>query len=150
MANAILAFQSHDLVRSQQLLDQLLSLDAKYPEAVSLRARIALQEGNLHFAIRFLQEQLRRFGDNPGIHETYASALYLSHLWNDARVQLGIAAKLGAPDWRISFGLGLIDESQGLFAQAKAHYEEALRARPNWKPPEARLRALIAEGKVSP
>jgi tetratricopeptide (TPR) repeat protein len=149
MANALLAYQGHDLVRAQQLLDQLLSLQLSYPEAVSLRARIALQDGNLRFALRFLEDQMRRFGDDAGLHETYASALFLAQLWEPARVQLGIAAKLGAPAWRVAYGLGLIYETQGLFAQAKTRYREALQARPGWKLPEARLRALVAEGKVT-
>jgi len=148
MANALLAFQGHELLRSQQLLDQLLSLQVNYPEAVSLRARIALQEGNLRFALRFLEDQMHRFGDDAGLHETYASALFLARRWTDAREHLGIAARLGAPPWRVAYGLGLVAESQGQFAEAKARYEEARQSRPDWKQPEARLRALVAAGKV--
>lgn len=149
MANALLAFQAHDLARAQQLLDQLLSFHVAYPEAGSLRARIALEEGNLRFAIRFLEEQIRQFGDDFGLHETYASALFLGRRWDDARTQLTIASNLGAPAWRVAYGLGLIEETQGHYAQAKARYEEARQARPDWKQPDARLRALLASGKIS-
>jgi tetratricopeptide (TPR) repeat protein len=148
MANALLAFQAHNLIHAQELLDQLLSLQVSYPEAASLRARIALQEGNLRFALKFLEQELRRFGDDAGLHETYASALFLAQRWDPARAQLGIAAKLGAPAWRVAFGLGLIDETQGRFPQARERYQEALQARPGWKLPEARVRAMVAEGKV--
>jgi hypothetical protein len=82
------------------------------------------------------------------LHETYASALYLAQLWEPARQQLSIAARLGAPAWRVAYSLGLIAEAQHLFSQAKVHYEESLRARPGWNLPEARLRALVAEEKV--
>jgi tetratricopeptide (TPR) repeat protein len=150
MASALLAFQSRQYVRAQQLLDELFALQVGYPEAVSLRARIALQEGNVRFALRFLKDQLQLFGDNSGVHETYASALYLAHLWSEAREQLAIAARLGAPSWRVQYGLGLIEEAQSHFAEAKQHYDVARQERPDWKPPQARLRALIAEGKITP
>jgi tetratricopeptide (TPR) repeat protein len=149
MANALLAYQAHDLIRSQQLLDQLLTLPGSYPEAASLRARVALQEGNLRFALRFLEDQLHLAGDDSGLHETYASALYLARRWDEARSQLGIAGRLGAPAWRVAYGLGLIEEGQGHFPEAKARYEEARQSRPEWKQPEARLRALVAAGKVA-
>jgi len=149
MANALLAFQAHLLADSQQLLDRLLDEHAPYPEASSLRARIALEEGNLRFALRFLEEQLQRFGEDAGMHETYASALFLARRWEDARGQLAMAARLGAPAWRIAYGLGLIEESQAHYAEAKARYEEARQARPEWKAPDARLRALAAAGRIS-
>ena len=149
MANAVLAFRGHQLARSQQLLDQLLSLQADYPEAASLRARIALQDGNLRFALRFLEEQLQRFAEDPGLHETFAFAFYLAKRWDEAAAQLQLAARLGAPAWRVAYGMGLVEESRGRYAEAKAGYEEAEKARPGWPQPAGRLRALAAAGKIS-
>ncbi len=54
------------------MLDELASLHTAYPEAAVLRARIALEEGNRPFAIRFLDQQIRQFGDVPQLRETYA------------------------------------------------------------------------------
>ena len=34
------------------------------------------------------------------------------------------------------------------FAAAKARYQNAVKAKPGWKPPESRLKALVATGKV--
>jgi tetratricopeptide (TPR) repeat protein len=149
MANALLAFRARDLARSQQLLDQLLSLRPDFPEAASLRGRISLEQGNLRFALRFLQEQIQRFGDDPGLRETYASALFLARRWDDARLELGMAQKFGAPGWRVAYGLGLVEESQGHYLEAKARFEEARQGRPGWKPPDSHLRALAASGKIA-
>jgi tetratricopeptide (TPR) repeat protein len=150
MANALLAYDERNFVRTQQLLDELFSLGVRYPEATALRARIAMEQGNTQFAIRFLDEQIKLRGDEAGLRETYASALFLVGRFDQARAQLAAAQQLGAPIWRIAYGLALIDESQGRFAEARAHYKQALTARPAWQPAESRLRALVVSGKVAP
>jgi tetratricopeptide (TPR) repeat protein len=149
MANALLTFDSHNLARTQQLLDELLNLPVTYPEAAVLRARIALEQGNMQFALRFLREQINQSGDHAGLRETYASTLYLTGRFEEAMTQIGIAQRLGAPVWRVAFCQGLIEEATGKFDAAKLRYQEALQARPGWHPAESRLRALIATGKVS-
>jgi len=147
MANALLAFEARDLVRAQQLLDQLFSLPATYPEAAVLRGRIALEQGNLPFALRFLDQQIRQMGDSGELRETYASALFLSRRYQEALVQLEVAQRLGSPEWRLAYSRGLIEEALGRFPQAKERYEEALRGKPGWKVAESRLRALVAAEK---
>jgi hypothetical protein len=97
MANALLAFSRRDFVRTQQLLDELFSLAVSYPEAAELRARVALEQGNARFAVRFLDQQIRLHGDHPGMRETYASALYFVGRWDEAQAQLQIAKRLGGP-----------------------------------------------------
>jgi tetratricopeptide (TPR) repeat protein len=149
MANALLAFEEKNFVRTQQILDDLIAMRVVYPEASVLRARLALEEGNPQFALRFLDEQIRQTGDHAGLRETYASALFLAGRFEDAEVQLMIAGKLGAPSWRISYGRGLIDEARGRFEDARQDYQEALREKPAWAPPESRIRALVATGKVA-
>jgi tetratricopeptide (TPR) repeat protein len=149
MANALLAFEARNLVRAQQLLDELTMLRVTYPEAAVLRARIALEQGNLQFALRFLDQQIRQTGDYAGLRETYASALFLAGRMDEARAQLLAAKQLGAPAWRIAYGQGLIDESVGKFEFAKQCYQEALQDKPGWRQAESRLRALQASGKVA-
>jgi len=150
MANALLAFEDHNLARTQQLLDELSALGVSNPEAASLRIRIALAQGNVPFALRFAEQQIRQMGDDAGLRETYASALYLAGRWDESRIQLSTAQQLGAPAWRVGYSQGLVAEAEGKFDEAKQRYEEALRAKPEWKIAESRLRALIATGKVSP
>ena len=150
MANALLAFEARNFARSQQLLDELFSLGISNPEAAVLRTRIALEQGNIPFALRFAEQQIRQMGDDPGLRETYASALYLVRRWDEARAQLQTAQQLGAPVWRIAYGQGLIAEADGKFDEAKLRYQAALQARPGWKQADSRLRALVASGKVAP
>ena len=146
MANALLAFDARNFVRSQQLLDELFGLRVNYPEAAVLRARIALEQGNQQFALRFLDQQIRQTGDHAGLRETYASALFLVGRLDEAQTQLVIARGLGAPVWRIAYGQGLIEEAKGRSAEAGLRYREALEAKPGWKLAESRLRALTASG----
>jgi tetratricopeptide (TPR) repeat protein len=149
LANALLAFDARSFVRSQELLDELFSLNVTYPQAVVLRARIALEQGNTPYALRFLKEQIDRVGDDSSLREAYASALFVARRWDEATGQLTIAEKLGAPAWRIAYSQGLIAEESGKFEAAKVLYQRALAARPGWRPPQSRLRALVATGKVT-
>ncbi len=148
-ANAILAFDARNLARAQQLLDEFMNLGQSIPDAAVLRARIALEQGNLPFALRMLEQQIHETGDHAGLRETYASALYLTSRWNETKEQLIVAQRLGAPTWRIAYGLGLIEEARGSFETAKQQYRESLRDKPGWRPAESRLRALAATGKIS-
>lgn len=144
LANALLAYDANDRVKAQQLLDAMRGLSQQYPEAAVLRARISMEEGNIPFALRVLPEQIQVFPDHAGLRETYASALFAAGDWNDARAQLDTAERLGAPAWRIDFHRGLIEESAGNSEKAREYYETAIKERPGWKVPEARLNGLRA------
>jgi tetratricopeptide (TPR) repeat protein len=150
MVNAVLAYDEKQFVKSQQLLDSLFSLRAVHPEAAVLRARLALDEGNTPFALRYLEQQIQLSPDHAGLRELHASTLYSVGRLDDARASLTVAERLGAPNWRIAYGRGLIEESAGNSAEARVYYEAALRARPGWGPAEARLRALNAASGQAP
>ena len=62
----------------------------------------------------------------------------------EARIYLTQAANLGAPPWRIAYHRGLIEEAAGTPADALKQYEEALRYKPGWSLPAARLKGLRA------
>lgn len=149
MANALLAFEARNFVRAQQVLDEVFSLSVTYPEAAVLRARIALEQGNTPFALRFLAEQIQKTGDDASLRETYASALYIAGRWDEAVRELTVAQNLGAPAWRVAYCQGLIEEAGGKFEAAKARYQDAVKAKPGWKTAESRLKTLVATGKVS-
>lgn len=145
MANAVLAYDARNLVQSQRLLDELLALPEPHPDAAALRARVAIEEGNLPFALRFLAQQVRLNGDHAGLREAYASALFLDRRYPEAGEQLNAAAKLGAPPHRVLFHRALISESQGRNEDAMKGYAAALEAKPGWPPAASRLRALQAK-----
>ncbi len=144
MANAVLAYDARQMIKAQQLLDHLLSLGIVYPEAAILRGRIAVEEGNVPFALKFVSQQIRISMDTPGLREVLASALYLSKRWEEARSELAVAEALGAPKWRIAYHRGLIEEAAGHLPEAERNYQDALRERPGWKPADSRLKGLRA------
>jgi Flp pilus assembly protein TadD len=147
LASAILAFDDRSLPKAQAYLDNLLSTYRADPDAATLRGMIAIEEGNIPFALRFLGEQIQVAGDHARLREVYAAALYLDGQYSDAAVQLDRASKFGAPQWRVEYGLGLIAEALRDMAGARKHYEAALAGRPGWPLPHGRLQVLGANGK---
>jgi predicted Zn-dependent protease len=148
MANAVIAYDEQRPAESQQMLDVILSQPRGYPDAAVLRARIAIEEGNVPFAQRLLAQQIKLVPDHSGLHETYAAALYLDGKMAEARGELTMAGLLGAPRWRIAYHLGLIEEALGLGVEASQFYAEALQGNPGWAPADSRLRALRARGNL--
>jgi predicted Zn-dependent protease len=150
MANAVIAYGESRPAESQQMLDVILAQPRGYPDAAVLRARIAIEEGNVQFAQRLLAQQIKLVPDHSGLHETFAAALYLDGKMAEARGELTLAGLLGAPRWRIAYHLGLIEEALGLGGEASRLYAEALQGNPGWAPADSRLRALRARGTVAP
>ncbi len=144
MANAVIAYDQGRPIEAQQLLDMILAQPRVHPTAAVLRARIAIEEGNLPFATRLLDQQIRISPDDSALHEMYAAALFLRGNVLESRSELRIAAALGAPKWRIAYHLGLIEETAGRASEASRLYLEALQENPNWAPAQSRLKALQA------
>jgi tetratricopeptide (TPR) repeat protein len=150
MATAVIAYDEQRPAQSQQILDQILAQPRSYPEAAVLRARIAIEEGNVPFARRLLEDRIRLAPDHAGLHETYAAALYLDGQLPEVRRELAMAGALGAPRWRIAYHLGLVEEASGRRDEASRYYAEALQANPGWAPAESRLKALRASDSTAP
>jgi len=144
MANAILAYDARNPVKAQQLLDSLLAIPTLHPDAAVLRGRIALEEGNVPFALHFLEEQMRLSADHAGLRETYAAALYVAGRFEEARTYLMQAANLGAPPWRVAYHRGLLEEAAGAPLAALVQYDQALKLKPDWSLPAARAKGLRA------
>ena len=149
MANAVIAYDEHRRAESQQMLDVILAQPRGYPDAAVLRARIAIEEGNVPFAQRLLGQQIKLVPDHAGLHETYAAALYLDGKMSEARGELTMAGRLGAPRWRIAYHLGLIEEALGMAVEASQLYSEALQGNPGWAPADSRLKALRARSDIA-
>jgi predicted Zn-dependent protease len=146
MANAVIAYDDRRPAEAQQMLDVVLSQPRAYPDAAVLRARIAIEEGNIPFARRLLTQQIRLVPDHAGLHETHAAALYLEGNLQESRTELTMASALGAPRWRVAYHLGLIEETSGRSDEATRLYQEAVTGNPGWEPAESRLKALRARG----
>ena len=145
MANAVVAYDDRDPIQSQQFLDQVLAQPGRYPDAAVLRARIAIEEGNVPFARRLLEQQIRLVPDHSGLHETLGAALYLDGRLPEATLELTTARALGAPGWRVAYHLGLVEEAAGRFDEASRHYGEALEGNPDWAQAQSRFNALRAK-----
>ena len=145
IANAVVAYDEHNSVQSQQFLDEALAQPGRYPDAAVLRARIAIEEGNVPFARRLLEQRIRLVPDHAGLHETLGAALYLEGRLPEATLELTTARALGAPGWRVAYHLGLVEEASGRFEEASRHYGEALEGNPAWAQAQSRFNALRAK-----
>jgi tetratricopeptide (TPR) repeat protein len=142
MANAVIAYDARQLAKAQQFLDQLFEQRPVPPDAAVLRARIAVEEGNLPFARRILEQQIKLAPAHAGLRETLGATLYLSGQMADAQRELAMAAELGAPAWRIAYHLGLIAEAEGQIENARRFYNDAVAANPAFDTAQARLKGL--------
>jgi predicted Zn-dependent protease len=142
LAAALLSYDAGQSARAQQLLDQIFERPRSHPAAAVLRVRIAIEEGNLPFARRLVEEQIRFAPDHPGLREMHGAVLYLSGQFDDARRTLAVAAALGAPAWRVAYHVGLLEEAAGHRDAAVKAYTEATQKNPSWTPAASRLKAL--------
>jgi tetratricopeptide (TPR) repeat protein len=150
MANAVYSYEEQQPIRSQQMLDQILAQPRSYPDAAVLRARIAVEEGNVPFARRLLEQHIRLVPDHAGLHELHGAILYLAGLLPDATRALTTAEALGAPRWRVAYHLGLIEEALGRFDEASRLYAEATAGHPGWAPAMSRFNALRSAAGTRP
>ncbi len=128
--------------KAQSYLGSLFTLRPVHPAAAILRARIAMDEGNLPLAERTLKEQILFVPDHAGLRETFASVAYLRKDWEAAEERLRAAERLGAPDWRVAYHRGLVAEAQGRTEEASAHYRRSIDARPGFERARSRLAGL--------
>jgi len=142
MANAVLAYDERRPLVAQQLLDEILSQSGSRGDAAVLRARIAIEGGNLAFSRRLLEQHLKLAPEHAGLHETYGALLYFAGEMAGARGELATARALGAPAWRVAYHLGLIAEALSFPDEAQKYYAESLQGNPGYQPAEARLKAL--------
>lgn len=144
LASAILAYEDRQFALAQQYLDALFSLQKAHGPAAVLRGRIALEEGNVPFALRFLAEQVKLSPEDADLREVYAGALFFADKLLEAKQQLTIAANLGAPAWRVAYHHGLFEELSGNWHVALRHYEEAIQLRSGWEVALARRDGILA------
>ena len=142
MANAIVAYDSKMPEQAQQYLDRVFAIRPAHPDAGILRARIAIDEGNTGLARRVVEEQIHLSPSHAGPRETYASVLFVTGRYDEARSALDAASALGAPVWRVSYNRGLIEEAAGETERAKTFYEITVRTNPDFAPAQERLKAL--------
>ncbi len=142
---AAIAFEEGGREKAASYLDVLFYVQPVHPEAGVLRSRIAIADGNLPAAERVLRQQIRYTPDHAGLREALGAVLFLAGSHADARAELEVAGRLGAPSARIAFNQGLVSESEGQFTAAAGYYAEALEAEPGFAQAASRLAGLRAE-----
>lgn len=144
MANAVVAYESSDAIKAVQYLDAVFAVQDVHAEAAILRSRLAVEAGNLPFAVRLIERHVRYQPDSAELREAHAAALYMAGEYASADQSLSVAERLGAPAWRVAFHRGLIAESRGEARDAERHYQDALRANPEAQNARSRLDGLRA------
>jgi len=142
--NALLAYQAGEKEQAQEFLDSLFHFQAAFAPAAVLRARIALDDGNLSMADRVLDHQIKLLPGEAELREVYAGILFLEGHFDSAQENLTVAVNLGAPFWRVSYLRGLLSEHQGERDNATRYYQKSLDSRPGFHPAASRLAALEA------
>ena len=145
LALAVVDFERGRKEDALKTLDVLRSIEPIHPKAAVLRARIAIDEGNLRFARRMLEEQRELTPDHAGLWEMLASVAYLEGEHAEADRSLDIAGRLGAPAWRVAYHRGLVAEASGRPDQAARAYSACLEAAPDFAPARSRLRGLAVK-----
>lgn len=142
MANAVVQYADGRRESAQFLLDQLLSKPGSHPDAAILRSRIAFAEGNTNRARTLLKTQIKRAPDNAELHETLAAAYYLEGKYAEAENELRVATILGAPQWRVAYHQGLVQEALGRADLACTDYHRAIHLKPDFRAAMARIIGL--------
>jgi tetratricopeptide (TPR) repeat protein len=131
--------------RSAAYLDDLFAIQLINPEAGLLRSKIAIMEGNLNAASRVLVQQVRYTPDHPGLREALASVHFMAGRLEEAREELDMAERLGAPIWRVAFNYGLIEEAADAPERAVFYFGKSLEHKPDFAPARSRRTGLLAK-----
>lgn len=142
MANAALAYDARETEKAVDYLDRIFHLHTAHAEAAVLRARIAVEQGNLPYAKRLLAQQIAHAPDHAGLREQLSATCFAADDYAGALASLDAAEKLGAPAWRVSFHRGLVAEAQGQVEQAAGCFRATLEQKPDHQPSKARLAAM--------
>ena len=145
LANAVIAYETRQPQKAASYLDSLIGNNRADPGAVVLRSRLAIQDGNLPFARRLLEQQMQLTPDASELREALASVYKLLGEFALAERELQVAERLGAPAWRVDYNRGLLAEAQGDPAAAMEFYRRCLAEKPGWGKAQSRLRGLESE-----
>lgn len=124
------------------MLDRLLAQPGPHPEAAILRARIALEQGNITGAVQLLERQAMLVPSDLDVRSALASAYYTGGEYERARNLLRTTGMAIHDPPAHSYHLGLIAEAQEDWLAACEHYRRALGFQPEFSPARARIIGL--------
>lgn len=146
VANAIVAYQGGEPEAAERFLDRALKRDPAHARAASLKGRIALEQGNVPFAKRFLEQKVELTPNSSDLRETFAAALLFGGDLAGSLEQLETAERLGAPLERVLFHRGLVALRQAKLDEARTHFRDALSVNPDFLPAQVQMRGLDEGG----
>lgn len=142
MADAVLSYKTGRKEVAQLMLDRLLAQPGAHPEAAILRARIALEQGNINGAVQLLERQAMLVPSDLDLRSALASAYYTRGEYDRARNLLMTTGMASHDPPAHSYHLGLIAEAQEDWQAACEHYRRALGFQPEFTPARARAIGL--------
>jgi tetratricopeptide (TPR) repeat protein len=86
-----------------------------------------------------IESEIKLFPDQSALREALAAVLYLQAEYVAARKAIEAALQLGAPMWRSSYHLGLIEEALGNTDEAARFYMRSVELKPDWDLARSRL-----------
>lgn len=148
VAAGALVFAAGEPQRAQGYVDRALSLATANVEARCLRVRIAVADGSLDLARKLVDDGLELRPDAAALYESLAWLEQLEGHMDAALRALDAATALEAPEWRVTFHRGLIEELRGNYDAAEKHYRAAIDANEQCTEARQRLAGLVARRQL--
>lgn len=122
LISALVEYQSGRREQAQFVLDLLMAnnLEPSVPVYL-LRAKIAMDEGNIALARDVIHKGLRHHPGNAEMYNHLAATFYLEGRYERADASLATADKLGLAPWKTNFLLGVLHKER-LEYQSACHY----------------------------
>jgi tetratricopeptide (TPR) repeat protein len=139
---ALLSFEAGEFEKSAAYADRALALQPEHNFAAILRARVALQEGNLPRARDVLSRQIAMTPESPYLHEMLASVHYFSGELAAAEQELRLAEHHGSEPARLAYLNGLLAEKRGNPDDAKKLFAKAVELDPGFEEAQSQLLGL--------
>ena len=136
------AFDHGDFGTARRHADAALALAPHDADSRVLRARLALEQGNLSLARGVLEDGIVLRPDAPQLAIALAGVEFLSGQNASAAAELDRAERLGGAAWQVAYNRGLLAERTGQTMEAITQFETSLREEPKHEPTTWRLRAL--------
>ncbi|MFT7464053.1 MAG: tetratricopeptide (TPR) repeat protein [Pseudohongiellaceae bacterium] len=149
VSNGAVSLALGDHPSAEHWLDAALDLDPGHVDAASLRARLAVDVGNLTGARRVLHRAILLRPDAAELRQAHAGVLYLQGDLEASWSELEAAVRLAGSDARNAYHRGLIKERAGEPNEALALYRLAAQTDPNLERAWQRWQALEALGTLT-
>ena len=131
LSKALSAYESGDLVQTEEILRQVLDAMPDVATAWHLRGLAVQRSGALDLAANYLGEAQKRAPENPDYNRDLGAVLVALDRIPNARAMLDRAAALNADDPAVRFHLANVQSHQDEFSAAIENYLFCIERQPN-------------------